>query len=223
MSSVARKFLMAISGLLLVGFLVNHLIGNIGLYFKDPNHFNGYVAKLHSWGPLLTVAELGLAAFFLFHIALGIRLTIQNRCAKGQAAKGTKTKGGATPSNVSSRNMAITGAVLLFFLVGHVYWFRFGPSLAEGYTTQINGQTERDLYRLVMETFATPGPVIFYLIVMALLWHHLRHGFWSAFQSLGLAFPRYSLPIRFAAYAIASLLAVGLFLIPIVIFFGFQF
>ena len=222
LSSVVRKMFMALSGLLLVGFLFVHLAGNISLYFKDGSYFNSYVHHLQGFGRALIVAELILAALFLFHIVWGIVLSLQNRFAKGIRPSLLVPKEANTPSNLSSRNMTFTGLLLLVFIIGHVYSLRFGPAESLGYTTTVAGEQARDLYRLVMEKFHIIDYVVVYVGFMVILGLHLRHAFWSAFQSLGLAFPRYSRAIMLLGYFIAGLLMIGFLFIPLAVYFGFQ-
>jgi succinate dehydrogenase / fumarate reductase cytochrome b subunit len=115
--------------------------------------------------------------------------------------------------------MIFTGSILLLFIVGHVWTFKFGPGMAEGYVTMIDGEPSRDLYRLVIETFKNPVYVIGYTVVMALLGVHLRHGFWSAFQSLGAIKPSARKTMQSAGIVVALLLAVGFLSIPLYIYF----
>ena len=97
----------------------------------------------------------------------------------------------------------------------HIIQFRFGPSIAEGYVTMINGEPARDLYRLVVEVFKDPLWVAFYVFCMLLLGSHLRHGAWSAFQSIG-ALSNGMRPLAYsAAGVLAVAVAVGFLILPI--------
>jgi len=107
----------------------------------------------------------------------------------------------------------------LLFLVVHIWTFKFGPGIAEGYVTTLDGEPARDLYRLVVETFKNPLYVFGYTLVMILLGFHLRHGFWSAFQSLGAIRPTALKTMQFTAMIVGILLAVGFLSIPVYIFF----
>lgn len=217
-SSLGRKYLMAVSGLSLVGFLVVHLLGNILLYDASGEAFNAYVFGLYSLGPLLPVAEIALAALFLFHIALAFILKKDHHEARPQKYHKQESKG-AKQSSVASRNMIISGVILLLFLILHIWQFRFGPGIDQGYVTQVNGEESRDLFRLVVEVFSNPIYVLIYCFAIAFVGFHLRHGFWSAFQSLGLSNPKLSNLIFSVALLIALLLCIGFFTIPLWIFF----
>lgn len=209
---------MGLSGLALVGFMVTHMAGNLLLYIPGGEAFNGYVLGLHSWGWLLIAAELGLAFLFIFHIVLAIQLKLENKSARPVGYDKIQTKGGPSRWSFASVNMMITGTILAVFLVLHVKKFRFGPGIEQGYVTTIKGQETRDLYRLVHETFQDPLYVGLYVAVMIFFGFHIRHGFWSAFQSLGLMRPRYSGFINAMAIIIALIFVVGFIGMPIFLY-----
>lgn len=219
-SSVGRKFLMAASGICLILFVTIHLAGNLSLYLPEGSAFNAYAAKLEHLSGLLYVAEAGLAAVFLLHFVTAIQVTLANRRARGQPyARGLKSKGGESKANVSSRYMIVSGLILLAFLVFHLWQFKFGPSEEAGYVAKLEGEDVRDLYRLVVEVFQRPLNVALYVGVMLFLGLHVRHGFWSAFQSLGATNPRYSKPLYAVGVAVAVLLAAGFLFIPLWVYF----
>lgn len=218
-STVGRKLVMAVSGLGLIGFVVAHLLGNLVLYRGDADAFNAYAKFLHDLGPVLIVAELGLVTFFGLHVWNGIQTARHNRAARPIGYAATRTKGGTSMNSPASRGMIWTGLALLAFVILHLKSFKYGPGAADGYVTQINGEEARDLYRLVVERFQDPLYSIVYVAAMSLLGFHLRHGFWSAFQSLGILAPRYRPLVQVAALGIAALLAVGFLGIPVWIYF----
>lgn len=218
-SSLGQKILMALSGLGLMGFLITHLAGNLTLLSKNPDLFNRYAKGLLDLGPLLIIAEVGLLSLALLHIVTAVRLKLNHSKAKPIGYNRQVSKGGPSLWNAASMNMIITGSVLLVFLVLHILHFKFGPGLAEGYATIIDSQETRDLHRLVIESFQDPKIVVFYTGVMILLMLHLRHGFWSAFQSLGLMKPEFSRTFYCFGFFIALLLAGGFTLLPIYLYF----
>lgn len=210
---------MAITGLALVGFIITHLAGNLLLYKSDGEAFNAYAHKLASYGFLLYIAEAGLAAFFLIHAVNGILLALGAKAATPKKYAVSKSKGGESRWGWASNNMAITGTVLLIFLILHVKHFKFGPGIEQGYATTLDGEQARDLYRYVHEEFKEKGEVAFYTIVMLLLGVHLRHGIWSAFQSLGLTRENNTKKIYFIGGVLGALLAAGFLFIPLYIYF----
>jgi succinate dehydrogenase / fumarate reductase cytochrome b subunit len=226
-SSVGQKFLMALSGLGLILFAIIHLLGNLSLYMRDGTKFNIYANTLESFGALLTVAEIGLLTVFLLHIVTAIWISKGNKAARpiGYQVWRSKSKNNplnkeAKPSNIGSRNMIISGLILLGFLILHIYQFRFGPDIAQGYVTNIHGQPMRDLHRLVVEVFTNPIFVGIYVISVLLLGVHLRHGIWSTMQSLGIMRARFSRQIHFLSLLIALILCIGFLFIPIWMHFG---
>lgn len=203
-SSVGRKMLLAVTGLMLVGFLLEHLYGNLKLVppfgASDGTSFEAYREELHSFGVYLQVAEVGLFALFLAHAYLAVRLTLENREARKQrytvrADRGAKTVGSST--------MFVTGMLLLAYLIKHVTDFRFV------------GSYQDTPGPVVAETLSRPGNALIYVLAMVVLGLHLSHGFQSAFQSLGLQHPRWRAAIRWVGYALAVGLAAGFALIPL--------
>ena len=216
-STVSRKFVMALTGLALVVFTIGHLIGNLQLLIPDNGvAFNSYAHKLISLGPILYVIELALLAVVLAHVVYGIWVTLTSKAARGDVAYAAETtKGGDSRRNASSLMMWLWGLVLLAFIVFHVIHFKYGAGVEDGYVTTIHNEEVRDLNRLVVEEFQKPHIVIIYLVAMVMLGLHLRHGIWSAFQSIGLMPAPYSglLYLVFAILGVA--IAIGFFILPI--------
>jgi succinate dehydrogenase / fumarate reductase, cytochrome b subunit len=220
-TTVGRKYLMGLTGIGLVVFVITHLLGNLYLYRSESTWFNSYAAKLEGLGGILYVLEAGLLLTFLIHIVTALRVKKENVSARGPVGyRAWRSKGGPTHANAQSRNMFWTGAVLLVFLLIHIPQFKFGPGAKMGYETEINGEMVRDLHRLVVETFQSPLWVTFYVACMVFLGFHLRHGFWSAFQSLGTMNRRTHQAMYFVGLVIALILAAGFLFIPIWIYFG---
>ena len=219
MTSVGKKILSGVTGLALCGFVVAHLAGNLML-LVGPEPFNEYTHFLTSLahGFFLPIAETGLVVLFVAHAYAGVRVWLDKRSARPQKNVRSGNAGGPSQKTLASRTMIITGVILLVFLLGHVYAFRLGPAEAEGYVTTLDGDEARDLYRLVIETFKDPIPVVGYTLIMILLGFHLRHGFWSAFQSLGANNPKYMPLITTAGLAFAVIMAIGFLMIPICIY-----
>ena len=224
LTTVTKKFIIALSGFGLVAFVILHLLGNLSLYCSQGIHFNAYAAKLEGFGSLLTVAEIGLLLVFLVHIGSALGSKKKNLDARPERYRAWKSKGGETPSNLSSRTMAISVILILAFVVIHVWQFRFGAGLAQGYAvTAENGKEEiRDLYRLVVEILKNPAWASFYVVAMILLGIHLRHGVWSAFQSMGWTSRRMNRNFRIVCSVLGVILAVGFLFIPVWIYFGIQ-
>jgi succinate dehydrogenase / fumarate reductase cytochrome b subunit len=209
-SSVGTKMIVALTGLGFAAFLVLHLAANL-LVLVDEAAYNEYSHHLIS-NPLIYVAEAGLVLLFLTHAYKAVTNYFANRTARGGAYE-MKTRAGHTSrKSLASTTMIVTGTWLLVFMVLHLKTFKFGP----WYETP--GGDMRDLARLVNEVFRAPLYVVFYVLSMAVVGLHLRHGVSSAFQSLGLAHPRYTPFILKAGIVVAVVMGLGFALIPVVIY-----
>jgi succinate dehydrogenase / fumarate reductase, cytochrome b subunit len=202
-SSLGRKYLMAATGLLLVGFLVVHLSGNLLLYADGSStEFDAYAQKLDS-NPLLPVAEIALAALFVVHIGFALRLNLENREARSQ---GYAVRASLGKRTISSASMVVTGLLVLVFLVVHLYDFRVGKLLADAGPS---------LGKLVRRRLSTPLGAGVYLLGVGALALHLRHAFRSAFQTLGLSHPRLDPILERASWAVAILFGLGFASFPV--------
>lgn len=175
--SIIRKQVMAVTGLMLCGFLITHLMGNF-LIFKGDRAFNSYAHALIT-NPLLIPAELLLLTVFLVHVLVAVKLTIQNKSARPIPYYMKRDTGRG--ANFASNTMPYTGLIILGFIVYHLINFKYGPH----YTIAYEGVEMRDLYKLLMEYFNNPINVGVYVFCMIPLGLHVSHGFWSAFQTLG--------------------------------------
>jgi succinate dehydrogenase / fumarate reductase, cytochrome b subunit len=209
-SSIGRKLLTGITGLGLVLFVIVHLLGNLTLFFSA-SAYNNLAHTIEQLGPLTYLIEALLLAIALLHITVGIKIHIGTHKARPVGYTEYASAGEPSRQTFSSRTMIISGLVLGVFLVAHLATFKFGPyySLPDG--------SGRDLSRLVLETFHKPGYTAGYVGVMSVLGLHLRHGFWSALQSVGIA----TKPAMYAASAvIGGAIALGFIGLPLSIYFN---
>ncbi len=205
-SSIGRKVSMAITGLLLIGFLVTHLAANL-LILVDAEAYNEYSHALIS-NPLIYLAEAGLLLFFVVHFVSGVIITMRGRNARKQGYAEDRWAGGTSHKSLSSATMIFSGIFFLLFVPLHIIGFKFGA----WYETSTG---IRDLHRLVIEEFQNPLLVAFYVVGMIVLGFHLWHGFGSAFESLGVT---YRTQLRRAGQLLAVLVAGGFLLIPVAVF-----
>lgn len=219
-SSVGKKIINALTGLALVVFVIVHLIGNLKLLYGDPGPFNHYAHFYEELGILLYIVELGLLAMFIFHIIMAVAVWLDKRRARPEKYLKTADAGSPSKKTWSSKNMIITGLVLFVFTVVHLKHFKYGAGVTEGYVYNEGDLVMRDLYRLVIEGFSNIYVVIAYTVAMILLGFHLRHGFWSAFQSLGVQHPRLVPLIYTVGILVAIVLAVGFVFLPVYIYFA---
>lgn len=219
-SSIGKKLINAISGLILFGFIIAHLIGNLTLLTGNADAFNAYGHFLiHKTGALLYIFEYGLILFFLLHVITATMVWWDKQMARPTAYKKSAGAGPTSKKTLSSTTMIYTGVLIFVFAILHLITFKFGPGTAEGYTTVVDGVEMRDLYRLSIEVFLPPGYVIWYIVANALLGLHLRHGFWSAFQSLGLNHPTGTKILYYLGILVALIIGFGFIFIPAFIYF----
>lgn len=211
-NSVIKKQIMGITGLLLCGFVLAHLLGNMTLFIGS-DAFNKYGFTLTS-NPLIYIAEAGLLAIFLVHIILAIKLIIENRAARPVPYAYSRKHSGRGATFASS-TMPVTGIIALVFLVVHINGLKFGTH----YETEVHGIVMRDLYKTTIEYFQDPLHVLFYVIAVVALGIHVSHGFWSAFQSLGLNHPKYMPKLKCAAWAFGILVGGGFSALAIFCYF----
>lgn len=219
-SSVGKKFITGLTGFALGLFVIMHLTGNLLLLLgHDGRPFNDYAHFLETLGHgfLLPIAEVGLALVFLFHIVTGIQIALRKRQARPVGYYSSADAGHTSSKTASSKTMIWTGLILMVFVVLHVVQFR----IANLFNHRMVAPDERDLYSLVYTAFHDSLLwVVLYCSVMLMLGLHLRHGFWSAFQSLGLNNSRWK-PFLFSfAVLFAVVMALGFFILPIYIHFA---
>lgn len=175
---------MAVTGIILVGFVVAHMVGNLQLFL--PAHggepaLDEYGRFLRSFlhGGGLWVARAVLLGSVLAHIWAAVTLAQRNKAARPVAYR----KLGHSASTLASRSMIVSGLVVIVFVVYHLLHFTLGavhPSFEEG-----------KVFHNVVAGFQVPWVSAFYILAMLALAPHLRHGVWSLFQTLGLSHPRY--------------------------------
>ena len=213
-SPIGKKIISGITGLGLTLFVCFHMLGNLVL-FTSAQAYNQLAHFINSWGVLLYLVEFILLGTVIIHAWLGIAIRIKSERSRPIKYNMLKSAGEPSKQSFSSRSMIITGLVLLVFLVSHLSTFTFGTY----YLTSVNGVAMRDLAKLVIETFRNPFYTFGYLGVMVLLGLHLRHGFWSAWQSLGVLRAPWSSLVYTIAFFLASLIAIGFLVLPLAIFF----
>jgi succinate dehydrogenase / fumarate reductase cytochrome b subunit len=198
-TSVGKKLMMAVTGLLFCIFLTLHLAGNLTLYFgKDA--FNSYAAHLHALGPLVTAFGWGLLLFAAIHVGTGLFLFYQNFTARPVRYAVNKRAGGRT---LGSGTMPYTGAILLVFVIVHLFNFHFVD------------KTHTTIFEIVSSAFSKPGYVMLYTFAMIVAAVHVSHGFWSAFQTLGANHPKYTPLLRGLSLVFSVVVGIGFGFIPI--------
>ena len=217
-SSIGAKVLMAFTGLVLVLWIIGHLVGNL-LIFGGPEATNNYAHGLKALGPLLWVERLLILAVFLAHVLVGLRTKLWDRESRPVRYQVEATRA----ASFASRNMLVTGLILLAFVVYHLAHFTLGWLYPGEFAKPIAGADEPlmlDVYSMVVAGFSRPGVSILYGIGMVVLGLHISHGISSLFQHLGLWGQRFARWIRGAGLFLAVVIAVLFIFIPAAILLG---
>lgn len=217
-SSIGKKLVMGITGISLIAFLVVHCYINALVFLEWLGPLGrGYIAyenAAHFLGtnPVTRLAEIGLLGGIILHIVQGLMLTSQNKAARPVAYNSV----GSNPKTKwYSRSMGLLGTILLLFLVMHFAHF-WAPNRFQ----QLVEGNEKNLWVEMEVVFSQWYNVVIYIIGCISLSYHLLHGFWSAFQTLGLATPKYSGIIRCLGNAFAIIVPAIFILMPLAFFLG---
>ena len=222
-SAIGKKWVMAITGLAIIAFVLAHMVGNWKIFLPDVDgvpEIDLYAETLRSLlfplvpeGVVLWILRTGLIVMFLLHIHAAYSLTIMNRHARGGDYEGPRTY---LAANYASRTMRWSGTIFGFFLLFHL------ADLTWGIQPAAPDVWERgEVYANFIATFERAPVTAFYVISMALLGIHLYHGAWSMFQSLGINHPRFNAWRRAFALGLAVLVFVGNAIMPLAVLFGF--
>ncbi len=204
---------MAVTGLLMVLFVVGHLLGNLTIFW-GPNGINAYAMHLHELAPLVWATRIVMGLAVVLHIILSIQLTLENRAAKPQKyAVATSLR-----ATFASKNMIWTGLILGVFVGYHLLQFTF--RVTPGLTLGTDALQRFDVYSMVVTALRNALVGAVYLVAMVSLFLHLSHGVQSGFQTLGLSnailLPRYGV----AGKVLSAIFLIGFGAIPAVILVG---
>ncbi len=209
--------IVAVTGFILILFVIGHLLGNLQIFF-GPEWINGYAEHLRELGMFLWVIRGGLLVTVLIHIYYTIRLAIENRRARPERYKRKDT----VKATFASRSMAMSGLILLAFIIYHILHFTVRATDPRFNTLPLDPLNRYDVYSMMIYGFQNPLVSGFYILSMFLLALHLSHGTSSFFQSLGLINQKLVPRLARAGRVFAWLLFVGYSSIPVAVFFGWM-
>jgi succinate dehydrogenase / fumarate reductase cytochrome b subunit len=216
-SSVGRKFIMAITGIVLFLFVLGHMLGNLQM-FIGPEAINRYAAFLQGLGELLWIVRLTLLAMVVLHIWAAVSLTLENRAARPQPYAQQQL----VAASYASRTMIWSGLIIAAFVIYHLLHFTAAVQAVnltgKDFESLRDDQGRHDVYAMVVLGFEQPVVAIFYVFAMTLLFMHLSHGVGAMFQSLGLKSPVYAPWIERFAVAVSWAIYLGYIAIPISVF-----
>ncbi|HEY9007274.1 succinate dehydrogenase cytochrome b subunit [Ohtaekwangia sp.] len=210
-SSLGKKFVMALTGLFLITFLVVHCTINAMIFFNDGGATFSYWGHFMGTNLIVRTLEIGLIIGFLLHIYEGLLLWKQNRSARPVKYAYVKHP---EKSKWYSRSMGLLGTLILLFLIMHTSHFWI-PNRAH----QFAEGEELPLYQMMLDIFQNPLVVVLYIIGCFSLFWHLLHGFRSAFQSLGLNHVKYNQTIGFIGTAFSIIVPFIFAMMPVAIYF----
>ncbi len=220
---------MAITGVILIGFVIGHLVGNLQI-FEDPDRINGYAAFLHQLGPLLWVARIGLIVAVAIHIWAATALALENRRAKDN--NGPHSAKVWIQASLASRAVRWTGYIVLAFILYHLAQFTLGlvdqthfkenlplytmtgDYRVAGFPVVKAGAEVLDVHSMVILGFSNPVVSIFYIVAVGLLSFHMLHGVDSLFQTLGWRSQKWAGGLRKFAVLFCLAYFLGNLLIP---------
>ena len=178
-SSLGKKYIMAITGLLLFLFVIVHMLGNLQVYIGR-DAMNAYAELLKSKPGLLWTFRTALFIVAVLHIVSALQLAAENRNARPE-----RYAAGKPIATFASRTILVSGLIVLAFIVYHLMHFTLGVTNPE--FLELHDSLKRhDVYQMVVDAFRNPWVSAFYIISMGLLCLHLSHGVYSSFQSLGI-------------------------------------
>lgn len=214
-SAIGKKAVMAVTGIMLLGFVLAHMLGNLHLY-QDADHMNHYGEYLRTIGEpvlphtgFLWILRAGLILAFIFHIHSAATLTLMNKQSRKTGYKGGRDY---IAANYAARTMRWSGVIVGFYVIYHLMDLTWGVGGAD----YVRGEP----YQNLVHSFQREPVAIVYIIANLLLGMHIYHGAWSLFQSLGWANPRFNQWRRYFAMGFAAIIVIGNCSFPIAVMTG---
>ncbi len=218
-TTIGKKVVMAVSGVVMLGFTLGHLSGNLKA-FSGAQELNEYAQWLRQVPMLLWATRIAVLAAFVVHFASAYQLWQRNKGAR----KTRYAKQVFTATDYAARTMYWTGPILFFYILFHLAHLTFGHEIfgdsamfgIEGYTWEASNPYNNMVYGFQHWVIVVP-----YVLGVVSFGMHLFHGIWSMFQSIGANHPKYNALRRDAAIAVASLLTIGFLSLPIAVMAGY--
>jgi succinate dehydrogenase / fumarate reductase cytochrome b subunit len=208
-SMVGKKVVMGVTGLIGIGFVILHSLGNL-LVFRGPAAINSYSHFLKSTGELLWALRIVLVVAVILHVIAAVQLTVQSRAARPIGY----TRRESQVATIASRTMRWGGVLLLVFIVLHILHFTTGTIKPAGVFSS------EDVYANVVASFRIWWVALFYVLAMVFLGLHLFHGAWSSVRSIGVSPPSPQPLHRKLSLVIAILVWAAFTAVPVAVFLG---
>lgn len=210
-TSIGRKLVVGLTGLMLLGFLMAHMLGNMAV-FQGPEALNSYADWLQGH-PALWFMRAGLASVFVVHVYFAIQLALENRAARPTGY----TAGRVFQTSWASRYMVVTGSLVIVFVIYHLLHFTFGAFSPEG---SLDASGRHDVFAMLVDGFRNPWICAGYIVAMNVVGFHLFHGTRSLFQTVGINHESYNSTIRAANLIVVAVFVIGNCSIPILVYAG---
>jgi succinate dehydrogenase cytochrome b subunit len=215
-SSVGKKMIVAVTGIILILFVIGHLLGNLQI-FIGPDWINDYSQHLHDLGPLLWLIRIFLLTTVIIHIYVTIQLAIENRRARPEPYKDKRY----IKATFASRHMVMSGLIVLAFIGYHLAHFTFRKTDPRFALLKPDSSGHYDVYSMMVYGFQNYLVSGFYVLGLFLLALHLSHGSSSFFQSLGFNDKKLTPRLALGARIFAWLMFIGYTSIPVAVLLGF--
>ena len=207
-TSIGRKILMAVTGVITFGFVIGHMLGNLQVYLGQ-EQINVYAEKLQALGPFLWVIRGSLLLAFAVHIWLGIQLKLENWSARPEGYRNEQT----VQASLASRTMIWTGLIILLFVIYHLLHYTARVTNPD-YQNLFDAAGRFDVYTMVILGFSNYLISGFYIVAVGLLSYHLSHGVASMFQTLGFNTPIWQQRLKAIAWFFTIFLFLGYAAVP---------
>ncbi len=216
-STIGKKVIMAVTGIILVAFVVLHMLGNLQV-FVGPEKMNRYAAFLQGLGELLWLARIILLIALILHVMMAWQLMQRSRMARPLGYQQREPQ----VSTVASRTMRWGGVLILVFVIFHILHFTTGTLFPYASRTDAMYPAfdHANVYGNIIAAFRSPWVVTFYVVAMLFLLLHLFHGAWASLRTLGLVKPSPRPLQRPVATIIALAVWLGFTAIPVAVFLG---
>jgi len=219
-SSIGRKWIVAVSGVVLFAYVIGHLAGNLQ-FFIGPDSINRYGAFLHSTGELLWIVRLGLLLVLVLHVVFTIKLRLESRAAR-PARYAVEKRVRAT---LAARWMLLSGLTVLCFVIYHLLHFTAQVPAVNltgvDFAHLEDSEHRHDVFKMMVLGFSNKAASAFYVVGVGLLAVHLNHGFQSMFQTLGLNTAKLAPCWTRTGQVLSWLIFIGYASIPVAVFFGY--
>jgi succinate dehydrogenase / fumarate reductase cytochrome b subunit len=216
-SSIGKKFIMSLTGIFLISFLVIHVGVNACIWANDGGQMFNLASHFMGTTVVIRILEVGLFAGLLLHIVQGLVLEVQNRMRR---SNGYAVTLGNKGSKWYSRSMGLLGTLLLFFLIMHLSHFWVPSRFTDLPTIDINGKEVANQYAEIVRVFQSPLVVTLYVLGCISLMYHLLHGFQSAFRTLGVPNGKYISLIKIVGFGFAVIVSLAFAIMPVSVYLG---